>query len=167
MIYNFKFLAPFYQVCCHDTTSWFCAVFFAFTNVSHPFSGSKYDLYCLDLMAISWKLSIFSKSVDMIPSRFCFLLFVASKLASTPLLPSRLTDGTIWVRFSDIWWAKLIHASRSWKCWLVDVVEFLLKVSKYFDTWDCGQWSDWWAKLIHTSIQWSHRDPWFWAQRTM
>ena len=66
-----------------------CAIFLAFTNVRHHFSGSKYDLYCLDFLAISWKLSIFSKSVDMIPSRFCcfLLLFVAPNWHPPPCSP--------------------------------------------------------------------------------
>ena len=43
------------------------------------------SFHSLNLLANSWKLSIFSKSVDMIP-RSCSI-FVASKLAATPLLP--------------------------------------------------------------------------------
>ena len=57
-------------------TSHYCAVFVAFTNVSAPFSGSKYDLYCPYFLAISRTLSIFSKSVDMIPPRFCCFLLL-------------------------------------------------------------------------------------------
>ena len=87
---------------CVDVISHSILIFEAFSNSIHPFSGCKYDFYCLYILATSWKLSIFSKSVDMMIPRFC-PIFVASKLAATPLLPSCLTDGTIWVRFSDIW----------------------------------------------------------------
>ena len=120
-------------------TSHYCALFVAFTNVSAPFAGSKYDLYCPYLLAISRTLSIFSKSVDMIPPRFCCFLLLPNWHHPLAPLPFDWWDnmGQIFGYLVSKTYPRL-YLNRLCKGSLILLNLFLDKFSKYFDTWDWG-----------------------------